>query len=530
MTKAEILSIASPERIITRPVTEAGELSTFNRFKTERFVDYMPFPIIDYDFNNMPEMPVPFTATGSVAITNGLLQFTNGSSSYLPCNLNTTFKGPWFTLELQMQDFDDVNPGGAAADIVMSYGSAPNNGFGFLLRKTTQKLFAILNNNGTATETEIHTLTGGDFTVRMVCTGTMLRFYIKYDGGVWTQLSTTVSQTAGVPFDAATRYNGSSQLYLFTGSTNATNFYVRAIRAGYFGAVALGDINPINELATAQPIIINNKIYFTASLASPNGSNLNDACNNTGLGVCTMDIDSGKIEIKSILFGYLDTEVVCFRSSQVTFDEANNRFLALYVNSIDNANSFSGVKTRFGFTDENLLRGVHVLNTTEFTVDGAQVSCYDVAVIKENGVYYLATITNPSGSYYPRFYSTTDFSSFTLLQSYPATTTFEGAKSAVLNGQKVFLVGGSSSIRVYDMFGVFIRSFNQPTELSSQSPTSHPAIIPVARDGRTYYYYIGFDETTHGTSSFSYGTNYIYIGAQYDTGYSVPKRNWSKLI
>ncbi len=522
-----------------------GTLATFKKLGRERNYDMFPehLRVLKYDFREMTNSGTPFysdIASGAPTITfgaDGLKVVTNGAISRW-MRAGKSLQGSWWGMEIEVKDMTaDV---GSYSNLIMCLANtAAVQRFGLMIQRVEGKINYFIEKTGSSTVvTDIHTIEADDFSLRLCCTGEELLVYINYGIG-WREIAKLRQQSGYFNYNDQVLYDGNWEPTITLDSTMDTTFKILRFEVGYLGAVSYADLHPINTLETCEPVILNNKAFFTASLNMPAGATGSTATTpliGTGLGVISVDLTSLATKIESLLFvkQTVSGTVKNFkhRSSQVCYDEANLKWLCFSIDSSSNVlGSFAGVFPAKLETYDNLLSGVHVFPDCAglfFKPEGALMhSCYDVAVVKQGSTFYLAyTKQSVANVFTTVIASTPDFVTFTILLDDTGHQQSEGNKAIFLNGVIRFMSGrNNSTMNVYSITGTFLRAISQPEPVGIQTiPPSHPCIIPYHKMGNTHYLYLGFDAVIHPGNLVSYGNVNFYDGVEYDTGYTFPKR------
>jgi hypothetical protein len=372
----------------------------------------------------------------------------------------------------------------------------------------------------------------GELTLYVMFVGDYVRF--AYDDGSG---AITWGPSKDITYSRAptlkTVLNGDYKfgLYLATGGGGGS-VTIKSIRAGYFKGVGLSDISFVNK-EDGTPLIIGNSAFFTGSIKghSPN-SDASGMCT----GVYRINMKSFKYERMSLIFRDNGTNIINDAAPCLVYDTERKRF-KYFVPPWGEDRGFtldgSDFRCYYKEVDDNLITGVHVIDSMTALNVGSRDITYDFAVVKQAGTWYIGLSYYPAGVFGGNFrfalVSTTDFSSFTTIEDDAAYNNYEGQKIVKI-ADTVFVVTSGTSLDQYRLF--YLDGTDRGTiasPITGLTQPSHPAIIPFAVNGKTKFHLLTFDTGTstlhpQGGTQILYtnGNFYIYVSNQHEVGYEYP--------
>lgn len=277
------------------------------------------------------------------------------------------------------------------------------------------------------------------------------------------------------------------------------------VRAGYFGQAGLRDLHVISH-ADGRPLIRNRKLYFTATQA---GLSFFQAAH---WGVWTFDLDEPRrIEPVAHLFFERDGLVLGDHAGQIVLDEGGGGFLFAVSSWGDFA--FKGVHVRYGRTSEDILSGVHVLESARMPLP-TDLSAWDPGMTRIDERWYVSFVESPyqdparGFNFRPALARSERGRPVTELTKVGADLSRGQTEGPILQkvGSRWFLLasdGDDRRYRVYDL------SVNHLGFLKAPYGTNipHPQVIPVFDEGRTTYWLITFEGTQVYEKLLGYGTH-----------------------
>ena len=161
---------------------------------------------------------------------------------------------------------------------------------------------------------------------------------------------------------------------------------ITGLEAGYFGEAGLRDPHVV-IYPDGTPLIRGNKLYFTATQA---GLSFFQAAH---WGVWTLDLDDPRrVEQVANLFFHRDGLVLGDHAGQIVVDDRDGGF-HLAMSSWGDFD-FKGVHVRYVRTHEDVLSGVHVLDSVRFPLPTDQ-SSWDPAMVRIDDRWYVGFVESP---------------------------------------------------------------------------------------------------------------------------------------
>ena len=159
------------------------------------------------------------------------------------------------------------------------------------------------------------------------------------------------------------------------------------VRAGLFGMAGIRDQHLVQH-ADGSPYLRDGKAFFTATCAGLG------FFQQAHWGVFTLDLASPtRLEQVAQLYSHRDGLLLGDHAGQIVRDDENDRWLV--ANSSWGDFAFDGVHVRHVVTTDDVLSGVHVLET-ERTPLPTDVSSWDPGMTKVGGRWHIGFVESPS--------------------------------------------------------------------------------------------------------------------------------------
>jgi hypothetical protein len=300
---------------------------------------------------------------------------------------------------------------------------------------------------------------------------------------------------------------------------------ITGFEAGHFGLAGIRDPHVVTY-SDGTPYIRDGKLYFTATQA---GLAFFQAAH---WGVWTLDLDDpSRIEQVANLFFARDGLVLGDSAGQVVADERDGGFHVAVSGWGDFA--FKGVHVRYVRTFEDILDGVHVLESVRMPLP-TDVSSWDPAMVRLEDRWYVGFVESPyqdpvkGFNFHPALARGDVGGGMTELHRVGddlARTQTEGTVLQKIGGRWYLLAsdGDERRYRVYDLSMRPLGFLDAP--YGTNIP--HPQVVPVSDRGRTRYLMITFDGTQYFEPVLGYGTHgdlIVMRAAQTVGGHEFPPR------
>ncbi len=280
---------------------------------------------------------------------------------------------------------------------------------------------------------------------------------------------------------------------------------ITGFEAGYFGLAGIRDPHVVTY-SDGTPYIRDNKLYFTATQA---GLAFFQAAH---WGVWTLDLDDpSRVEQVANLFFARDGLVLGDSAGQVVADERDGGFHVAVSGWGDFA--FWGVHVRYVRTFEDILEGVHVLESARMPLP-TEVSSWDPSMVRIDDRWWVGFVESPyqdperGFDFRPVLARGEAGGALSGLQRVGADLTRGETEGVILQkvGGRWHLLasdGDERRYRVYDLSMRLLGFLDAP--YGTNIP--HPQIVPVSDRGRTRYLMITFDGTQYFEPVLGYGTH-----------------------
>ncbi|MFC7344738.1 hypothetical protein [Saccharopolyspora griseoalba] len=295
---------------------------------------------------------------------------------------------------------------------------------------------------------------------------------------------------------------------------------IASARAGYYGAVGVRDPHLVTH-ADGTPYIRAGKAYLTMT--------------NAGLGffqtahwgVWELDLaDPTVLRQVAHLFFQRDGAVLGDHAGHLVFDDLAGEFIVTASGWGDFAGD--GLRCHIARTREDVLSGVHVLESRPMALPTEASGAWDPALARIDGTWHVAFVESPSQDPFQFHPALATGASLDELAPVAADTSLDQTEGTILQkiGGTWYLLasdGDARNYRVYDLGMEFLGTLDAP--YGTNIP--HPMIIPVPEQGETRYLMVTFDGAQYAEPVLGYGTHgdfYVMTAPETRPGYEFPPR------
>jgi hypothetical protein len=327
---------------------------------------------------------------------------------------------------------------------------------------------------------------------------------------------------------------------------------LEGVEAGYWGRAGVRDPHVVTW-ADGTPYIKDNKLYFTLTNAGL------DFFATAHWGVYTLDLSNytspDALEEVGKIFSKRGGKVFGDHAGHIVYDDAAGKFL-IGVSTWGNFD-YTGVQVNYTSTSQNVLSGVHVLETTKLplptplrnpAIEPSYPSTWDPHFTRIGQRWYVAYVESPSQGganwdHHPalaRGSARGGLSNLTLVGRDAPLNQTEGMVMQKVGstwyvlcvsggGENGYGQEGKEKYRVYDLNMRFVGYLN--ADFTSNIP--HPMVTPLPVSGNTKWIMLTFDGTdfygwnSDGTPILDYGTHgkfYVLDGPTWDNYLEFPPR------
>lgn len=272
------------------------------------------------------------------------------------------------------------------------------------------------------------------------------------------------------------------------------------VRAGIFGMAGIRDQHLVQH-ADGTPYVRDGKAFFTATCAGLG------FFQQAHWGVFTLDLDDPtRFEQVAQLFSRRDGLLLGDHAGQVVRDDERDRWIVATSSWGDFA--FDGVHIRHVVTSEDVLQGVHVLDT-EPTALPSRLSAWDPGLTRIDGRWHVSFVESPSQDpfdFHPALAVGPEGKDWDadleLVGSATDLHQCEGPIMAQVGGEW-WLLASDGDGRAYPVFDLQLK---RRGELDAPYETNipHPQLVPL-EGGR--FLLVTFDGTQYAEDLLGYGTH-----------------------
>jgi hypothetical protein len=279
---------------------------------------------------------------------------------------------------------------------------------------------------------------------------------------------------------------------------------VRRVRAGLSGPAGVRDPQPVRR-PDGTPFTRDGRLYLTLTSAGlgwfPHAS----------WGVWTLDLaDPRRLEQVGALFSLRDGLVLGDHAGHLVVDEDGGRTIVL-VSSWGDHDTTRGVHVRHATTTEDLLTGVHVLETQRLALP-TRASTWDPSLARVDGVWHLAFVECPSFtprySFHPALAVAAGPDYATGLRLVGADTTLEQAEGSLLTpvDGHWYLLASDGDARRHPVYDLRLRRLGDlPAPYGTNIP--HPVVVRAGEGPDAPWWMVTFDGTAWAEDVLGYGTH-----------------------
>jgi hypothetical protein len=279
------------------------------------------------------------------------------------------------------------------------------------------------------------------------------------------------------------------------------------LQAGYSGQVGVRDPQVVRT-ADGRPLVRDGKVWLT----------LTDAgfgfLSRAHWGVWTLDLaDPTRLEQVGALFFARDGLVLGDHAGQLVVDEATGTTTVL-VSSWGDFSPEVGVHVRHLTTEEDLLSGVHVLESHRLELPTRQSSCWDPTLARVDGRWHLGfveclTFGPPRYVFRPALARTDDDDPTRGLVRVGADEVRRQTEGTVLQrfGDRWYLLASDRDAADYPVYdpATMVRTGSLRAPYGTNIP--HPMVLPNGLPGQAPWWLVTFDGTTWHEDVLGYGTH-----------------------
>lgn len=272
------------------------------------------------------------------------------------------------------------------------------------------------------------------------------------------------------------------------------------LRAGLFGMAGLRDQHLVQH-ADGTPYVRDGHAYFTATCAGLG------FFQQAHWGVFRWDLAGTRpLEQVGQLFSYRDGLLLGDHAGQVVRDDDRGRWIVATSSWGDF--SFDGVHVRHVETTDDVLHGVHLLET-EPTPLPTDVSAWDPGITRIDGRWHVSFVESPSQQpfdFHPALARSANGSSWLEgLELVGAATDLHQCEGPILarDGDRWWFLASDGDHRVYPVFDLDMKRVGE-LDAPYETNIPHPQLVP-REDGA--YWLVTFDGTQFHEDVLGYGTH-----------------------
>jgi hypothetical protein len=336
--------------------------------------------------------------------------------------------------------------------------------------------------------------------------------------------------------------------YGFGARASSGTIVLDGVQAGYWGRAGVRDPHVVTW-KDGTPYIKDDKLYLTLTNAGL------DFFATAHWGVYTIDLSNytsprALEEVGKIFFKREDEDdqrekVFGDHAGHIVYDGGTDRFLVGVSTWGDF--DYDGVEIRYTWTSNNVLHGVHVLETQKLdlpTVSPTDTGTWDPHFVRFGGEWYVAFVDSPTQGnpwkHFPALAKGPDLENLTLVGAESDLQQSEGMVMQKFGGEWYVLCSsgrgeivdedaGPATYRIYLPESDEAGGLEFFGELRAPYPTNipHPMVTPLPRNGNTKWVMFTFDGTMYYEPILGYGTHgdfYVMDGRPIIEGYEFPPR------
>ncbi|WP_369135569.1 hypothetical protein [Modestobacter sp. I12A-02662] len=279
---------------------------------------------------------------------------------------------------------------------------------------------------------------------------------------------------------------------------------VRRVRAGLSGPAGVRDPQVVRR-PDGTPYVVDGRLYLTLTSAGLG------FFQQAHWGVWTLDLaDPARLEQVGALFSARDGLVLGDHAGHLVVDEPAGRTIVV-VSSWGDHDTTVGVHVRHTTTGEDLLTGVHVLETERLDVP-TEVSAWDPSLALVDGRWHLAFVEcvtfTPRYTFHPALAVATGPDYADGLRLVAADTALEQTEGSMLTpiGARWYVLASDGDARRYPVYDLRMRRLG---DLDAPYGTNipHPAVVRAGEGRRAPWWMVTFDGTAWHEDVLGYGTH-----------------------
>lgn len=279
------------------------------------------------------------------------------------------------------------------------------------------------------------------------------------------------------------------------------------LRAGWSGEVGVRDPQVVRT-ADGEPLVRDGKVWLTLTNAGFG------FFSRAHWGVWTLDLaDPTRLEQVGAVFFARDGLVLGDHAGQLVVDESTGTTTVL-VSSWGNFSPEVGVHVRHLTTHEDLLSGVHVLESHRLELPTPQTSCWDPTLARVDGHWHLGFVEcssfgPPRFVFRPALARTDDDDPTRGLVRVGADEVHQQTEGTVLQrfGDRWYLLASDRDAGDYPVYDpvTMVRDGSLQAPYGTNIP--HPMVVPNGRPGQAPWWLLSFDGTPWHEEVLGYGTH-----------------------
>ena len=484
-------------------------------------------------------LEVAATSQSTTAVSTSRLRLATGNSTQT-CLFGVGPQIGWWINRVTLAEAPVVS-GGNNPNFVFGIGRDKDNWAGAVLRAGASTATLAVSKAGVyiaTTAAPVAITYPCDLAV--ACTGTLFTLFTGPVGGTLTPVTIWNSALAGTPalnFNEKGYYAGAAapwSFFMMAAADAATTLSVSVskTRAGHFGYSAVGD-NGIINTANGDPLILNNKLYFSGSLRGIYFTNVPEPTllNNNGSAIFSLDLATvgatPAYKFESYVWMDFGTTTQGEGSPGFVYDTATGVWRVFtptwHTCTDDSAHNVN--LSRAVASDNLLTAGVHIVTGVVIvtpdpaTPAGATMASYDNGLVRDSAGNWIWGYTQmpANGAFYTKIArAAPDFSTYTILRSDTGTVA-EGIRIVKVGGKLYLGAANKMFHKYFNLDATDAGTSAQPVEVQNINYASHAAISSFVRaDGQRQYLYIAFDEFL-ANGQYSYGKTRLYLSNQLET-------------
>ncbi|WP_222266466.1 hypothetical protein [Modestobacter marinus] len=288
---------------------------------------------------------------------------------------------------------------------------------------------------------------------------------------------------------------------------------VRRVRAGLSGPVGVRDPQVVRR-PDGTPYVVDGRLYLTMTSAGLG------FFQQAHWGVWTLDLaDPARLEQVGALFSARDGRVLGDHAGHLVVDEPAGRTIVV-VSSWGDHDTAVGVHVRHTTTSEDLLTGVHVLETERLDLP-TEESAWDPSLALLDGRWHLAFVEclafSPRYTFHPALAVATGADYAQGLRLVAADASLEQTEGSLLTpiGGEWYVLASDGDGRRYPVYDLRLRRLG---DLAAPYGTNipHPAVVRAGQGRRAPWWLLTFDGTAWHEDVLGYGTHgdFVVLGAR----------------